>query len=135
MNSLKRFAPYYGLLAPYKVTFFVAILCGILYAAASGLGFPYVVKENIPIIFANEGEFSTEQRDAAHAIIDQAPLNEDPEILVERVAAATGLDSDAAEVLIDRKAIDWQPKTKDDSVLFKTLLLLPFTILIRALAG
>lgn len=135
MTSLKRFTPYYGLLAPYKVAFFVAILCGLLYAVASGLGFPYVVKENIPIIFANSGEFSIEQRETAYAIIDQAPVNEDSKLLIDRVSTATGLDKKGAEVLIDKKPVDWQPKTKDESLLTKTLLLLPLTIFIRAIAG
>ena len=135
MTSLKRFTPYYGLLAPYKVAFFVAILCGLLYAVASGLGFPYVVKENIPIIFANSGAFSIEQREAAYAIIDQAPVNEDSKLLIDRVSTATGLDKKGAEVLIDKKPVDWQPKTKDESLLTKTLLLLPLTIFIRAIAG
>jgi subfamily B ATP-binding cassette protein MsbA len=84
VNSLKRFVPYYGLLAPYKVAFIAAILCGLLYAVASGLGFPYVVKENIPIIFGNDREVTIEQS-------------------------------------------EW--------VLLQTLLLLPLTIFVRALAG
>ena len=52
MNSLRRFVPYYTLLAPYKLAFFGAVFFAVLYGAASGLGFPLVIKQNIPIIFS-----------------------------------------------------------------------------------
>ncbi len=65
MSSLKRFAPYYGLLAPYKVVFVLAILCGLIYAVSSGLGFPWVVKEVFPVIFDNDAEMAGNVASAA----------------------------------------------------------------------
>ena len=135
VNSLKRFGPYYGLLAPHKGVFILAIFCGLLYAVASGLGFPYVVKKNIPIIFANGQDFTVEQGNAANAIAAQAQPEDDEEALESRVASSLGISDKDAGALLHKKPVDYQPKGDRDWVLIQTLLLLPLTIFIRAVAG
>ncbi|MEM7383966.1 MAG: ABC transporter ATP-binding protein, partial [Verrucomicrobiota bacterium] len=51
---MKRFFPYYRYLLPHKWAFFGAVVCAILYGASTGLGFPLVMKYNLPIIFGGE---------------------------------------------------------------------------------
>ncbi len=136
MNSLKRFFPYYGLLAPYKWPFIGALLCAVIYGVASGLGFPMVVKENIPIIFATENIFSLEQHNQAGAIVSQSSPEESLQDLLERLASEMGLSLKDAGLLYDHTVGDLKPPKDDaDSVLLRTVLLLPLAILLRAVAG
>lgn len=137
MNSLKRFFPYYRLLLPYRWAFFGALLCAVLYGAASGLGFPVVVKQNIPIIFANDTTaVSLEQFNQAGALARQSPPGTSGEDLVTRVQNELGIDRKDAEILLDQKPADLMPPAADaDRVLILTILLLPLAILVRAVAG
>lgn len=144
MNSLKRFAPYYRLLAPYKVAFFGALLCAVIYGAASGLGFPMVVKENIPVIFANEAQVDVEVFGQAFQRVD-ALVKESQEagtVLSREEVANTlvselGMETRDVEILLDQGMWEMlKPKADNaESVLIRTILLLPLAIFLRAVAG
>ena len=47
---LKRFKPYFNYLKPVKVQFGVGLLAGLIYAASSGFGLPYVTKHLVPLV-------------------------------------------------------------------------------------
>jgi subfamily B ATP-binding cassette protein MsbA len=47
---LKRFRPYFNYLKPVKVQFGVGLLAGLIYAASSGFGLPYVTKYLVPLV-------------------------------------------------------------------------------------
>ena len=47
---LKRFRPYFNYLKPVKVQFGVGLLAGLIYAASSGFGLPYVTKHLVPLV-------------------------------------------------------------------------------------
>lgn len=49
---MKRFRPYFRYLAAVRGPIAIAILCGVLYGAASGAGLPLLVKHVFPRIFA-----------------------------------------------------------------------------------
>lgn len=53
-NGWARFRPYYALLWKEKVTFVGAVVCGLIFAVASGFGLPYLMKEILPEIFHRE---------------------------------------------------------------------------------
>lgn len=53
-TSLARYKPYYTLLWHHKKVFIGATLCGVVYAAASGFGLPYLLQELLPVIFHGE---------------------------------------------------------------------------------
>ncbi len=48
---MKQFFPYYHHLRTVKVPFIVGVLCGLLYAAATGAGIPLMTKVVFPILF------------------------------------------------------------------------------------
>ncbi len=137
MNSLKRFAPYYGLLWPYRWAFLGALVCAVLYGAASGLGFPMVVKENIPIIFANEASVDLGLYQRAEALIEQQPMpGASRQDWVDRISTELGIPPREAETLLGQSLEDRLPRDNDaDAVLIRTVLLLPLAIFVRAVAG
>jgi subfamily B ATP-binding cassette protein MsbA len=137
VNSLKRFFPYYGLLAPYKWPFLGALVCAILYGAASGLGFPMVVKENIPIIFASDTQLDVEQfKRAADLIAEEGAANLTRDDWLDRLSTDLGISRRDSEHLLDQTLSDRLPKPDNaEAVLLRTVLLLPLAILIRAVAG
>ena len=47
---LHRFRPYFNYLKPVKVQFGVGLLAGLIYAASSGFGLPYVTKHLVPLV-------------------------------------------------------------------------------------
>ena len=47
---LNRFRPYFNYLKPVKVQFGVGLLAGLIYAASSGFGLPYVTKHLVPLV-------------------------------------------------------------------------------------
>ena len=135
VKGLKRFFSYYRLLAPYKRAFCGGILCAVLYGAASGLGLPWVVKENIPVIFANETPVNAELGQRAMAIAAEDPPLERGALL-ERLESELGLEPKDAAILLDQKISDFQPRQGDaKAILLRTILLLPLAVLVRALAG
>lgn len=54
MRSLRRLLPYLAYLRPVRAQIFWAIVFGIIYAAASGLGIPWLTKNVFPRIFTDE---------------------------------------------------------------------------------
>jgi len=50
---MKKFAPYFKLLKPVKFQFIGGLLFGLLYGAASGFGFPFLIYKAVPVIFAD----------------------------------------------------------------------------------
>jgi len=51
---LKRFGPYFSYLKPVRVQFTVGLLAGIIAAAASGAGLPFVIKYLVPLVTSDE---------------------------------------------------------------------------------
>jgi subfamily B ATP-binding cassette protein MsbA len=49
---MRRFLPYYSYVKPVRWQLGLGLLCGLIYAAASGFGMPYMVKHIFPKIFA-----------------------------------------------------------------------------------
>ncbi|MGB0258296.1 MAG: ABC transporter transmembrane domain-containing protein, partial [Coraliomargarita sp.] len=47
---LKRFGPYFKYIKPVKLQFGLGLLAGIVYAASSGAGIPFVTKYLIPLV-------------------------------------------------------------------------------------
>ncbi len=151
MNSLRRFIPYYPLLAPYKLAFFGAVFFAILYGAASGLGFPLVIRENIPIIFGQDNSERLAEYEQAIDVFKAGPdadrlqtlLDEgrDPSKarkleLVERLQSNLSISEKQAKSMLEQKFGSLVPRTEDPKlVLLKTVCLLPLAILIRSIAG
>jgi subfamily B ATP-binding cassette protein MsbA len=50
----KRFGPYFSYLKPVRVQFMVGLLAGIIAAAASGAGLPFVIKYLVPLVTSDE---------------------------------------------------------------------------------
>jgi len=50
---MKKFFPYFKLLLPVKGRFIIAILAGIIYGVASGLGLPVLTAKVFPLLFAS----------------------------------------------------------------------------------
>tara|TARA_B100001094_G_scaffold292471_1_gene311624 strand:- start:1687 stop:3468 length:1782 start_codon:yes stop_codon:yes gene_type:complete len=53
---LKRLFPYFKFLRPHWLAFAGALLCGIIYGAASGFGLPYMIDQVFPRIFPRSDE-------------------------------------------------------------------------------
>ncbi|MFP6894685.1 MAG: ABC transporter transmembrane domain-containing protein, partial [Opitutales bacterium] len=53
---MKRLLPYFKFLRPHWLPFVGALLCGIIYGAASGFGLPYMIDQVFPKIFPRSGE-------------------------------------------------------------------------------
>jgi subfamily B ATP-binding cassette protein MsbA len=51
---LKRFGPYFSYLKPVRVQFMVGLLAGVIAAAASGAGLPFVIKYLVPLVTSDE---------------------------------------------------------------------------------
>jgi len=51
---VKNFLPYIKYLKPVRGRFILALLCGAIYAAASGFGLPFMTSKIFPILFADE---------------------------------------------------------------------------------
>lgn len=51
---IRTFSPYFALLKPVKWHFIGALVCGLLYGAASGFGFPFMAYKILPKIFGPE---------------------------------------------------------------------------------
>lgn len=47
------FSPYFKMLKPVKWQFVGAVLCGLIYGVANGLGFPLMVKKVLPTVFSD----------------------------------------------------------------------------------
>ncbi len=52
-DSLRLFLPYFAMLKPVRRQFIGALLCGLVYGAASGFGFPFMAYKVFPVIFAD----------------------------------------------------------------------------------
>lgn len=48
---MKKFYPYFGYLSGVRSTFIAGVTAGIIFAVASGFGFPLMVKTVFPVIF------------------------------------------------------------------------------------
>lgn len=53
---MKRYMPYFAYLKEVKLRFAAGILAGLIFAAASGFGMPFVVKKVFPLIFGSNPE-------------------------------------------------------------------------------
>jgi ATP-binding cassette, subfamily B, bacterial MsbA len=53
---MQRFRPYLKYLRPHRALLVAAILCGMLYGAASGLGLPWMTQKVFPVIFKPKPE-------------------------------------------------------------------------------
>ena len=151
MNSLRRFFSYYPLLAKYKVAFFGAVFFAILYGAASGLGFPLVIKQNIPIIFGQNNTAQLEEFRQVLQVIEASPNAAHYEALIaegvnpnkarrdeilERLQTTLSVNEDVAKSMLEQKFSSLVPRVDDRrQVLIKTVLLLPLAILVRSIAG
>lgn len=100
---MKRFLPYYSLLAEVRGTFIIALLLGVLSGVASGFGLPLMLQKVLPVLFSGEG--------AAQALVLFDPQSE--------TALAYGLD--------------WLPAVvvPAEHVLAFAILLLPVVFIIR----
>ncbi|MCH7225708.1 ABC transporter ATP-binding protein [Haloferula sp. A504] len=67
---MRKFWPYFALLRGARVKFAAAILAGVVYAVASGFGFPFMIKAVFPIIF--NADQPVEEVQAA----EEAPVEE-----------------------------------------------------------
>lgn len=52
---MKRFLPYYSLLAEVRWTFVAALLLGVISGVASGFGLPLMIQKVLPVLFSGEG--------------------------------------------------------------------------------
>ena len=50
---LRIFAPYFVMLRPVRWQFILAIICGLVYGAASGFGFPFMAYKVLPKVFSD----------------------------------------------------------------------------------
>lgn len=57
---LKRFGPYFKYLKPVRVQFGLGLMFGIIAAAASGAGLPFVIKYLVPLVTAEDAPKGTE---------------------------------------------------------------------------
>ena len=57
---LKRLGPYFRYLKPVRVQFTVGLLAGVIAAAASGAGLPFVIKYLVPLVTSDEPRTSLE---------------------------------------------------------------------------
>ena len=53
--ALKRFKPYFGYIKEVRLQFIVGLLAGIVAAAASGAGLPFVIEYIVPFVTSGEG--------------------------------------------------------------------------------
>ena len=53
---LKRLRPYFRYLRPVRWQFFGALFAGLVYGLASGAGFPFLLREVLPMVLVGEGE-------------------------------------------------------------------------------
>jgi ATP-binding cassette, subfamily B, bacterial MsbA len=51
---MKRFLPYLRYLRQVRTPLIIAIICGLIYGAASGYGLPYMLKKVFPVIFGKD---------------------------------------------------------------------------------
>lgn len=100
---MKRFLPYYSLLAEVRWTFAIALLLGILSGIASGFGLPLMLQKVLPVLFSGE--------ETAQALVLFDPASE--------TAIGYGLD--------------WLPAliVPAEHVLAFAILLLPIVFIIR----
>lgn len=100
---MKRFLPYYSLLAEVRWTFAIALLLGILSGIASGFGLPLMLQKVLPVLFSGE--------ETAQALVLFDPASE--------TAISYGLD--------------WLPAliVPAEHVLAFAILLLPIVFIIR----
>jgi subfamily B ATP-binding cassette protein MsbA len=50
---IRAFSPYFAMLRPVKWQFACAIICGLIYGAASGFGFPFMAYKVLPKVFSD----------------------------------------------------------------------------------
>jgi subfamily B ATP-binding cassette protein MsbA len=53
---MRRLRPYFAYLKPHRALLFIAVLCGAIYGAATGLGLPLMTKKVFPVIFRDRQE-------------------------------------------------------------------------------
>ena len=125
---MKKFWPYFSLLRGVRAKFAAGILAGLVYAVASGFGFPFMIKTVFPIIFEAEAP-------PAETVSEPEPEAESgfslmPEWVSEKVAWIEDKDQVRATV-----AEHFGPDQADKVLLIIACSIIPLVAAIRGLAG
>ncbi|GAA5477845.1 ABC transporter ATP-binding protein [Haloferula helveola] len=127
---MKRFYPYFAYLAEAKGRFLAGILSGLLFAAFSGFGMPFMVEKVFPVIFGSRPEIE--------AVIDRLVEAEGPEeadrLLQEAFPGDMKSREETAQVQLwfNEKFGDDKGRT---AMLVAAAMLVPITALLRGMAG
>jgi subfamily B ATP-binding cassette protein MsbA len=96
---MRRLRPYFIYLKPHRALLFVAVLCGAIYGAATGLGLPLMTKKVFPVIFRDRQEQALPER------FQLEPLAQKLQLSAEQVARLRPVfDREAQEFAAHRDA-------------------------------
>ncbi len=127
---MKRFYPYFAYLKQVKLTFFAGILAGVVFAAASGFGMPFMVKKVFPVIFSGKPEV-----EKVVGVMNEAVGEEEADRLL---GEAFGGEMDTRrETIAIRSWFEekFGPDKGRTMMLVTAAALVPLTALLRGLAG
>lgn len=127
---MKRFYPYFAYLRDVKPQFLAGIAAGLVFAAASGLGLPLMVKTVFPLIFGKHKQVA-----AVEEVLVAAKGPEEAELLLKK---AFGDDMDAYAKAKENEARFQKyvpPEKLGKVMLIVACCVIPLAALIRGLAG